>query len=165
MPGIQLQTLTRVWTTGYTANTTTTLASAPTATLPTGTGIVQASNYNLAKVVFHGTAAADKTSTAYIYRWAAIGSLYIPEFVAKFNLTTGATVGVENKPVDDDEYFVDTIDFVDGDESVKITTGIADKIASVTFDLEGCLRWQVSFDDIGGGGAEATDMNYLFAQY
>ncbi|MBT97637.1 MAG: hypothetical protein CL902_03305 [Dehalococcoidia bacterium] len=164
MPGIQLQTVTRVWTAGYTENADATLASAPTTSMPNESGIVQATNYNLAKVVFHGTTAADLTSTAYIYRWGAVGGLYVPEFVAKLNLTTGTTVGVADTAVDAGEYFVDTIDFVDGDESVKITTGIANKIASVTFDLEGCLRWQVSFDDIGGSG-EAASMNYLHAQY
>lgn len=165
MPGIQLQTLTRKWTAGYAANATTALASVPTTTLPNGTGIVQATNYNLAKVAFHGTAAADKTSTAFIYRWAAIGTLYVPEFVAKLTLTTGTTVGVDLTPVTTAGFFVDTIDFVDGDESVKITTGIANKIASVTFDLEGCLRWQVSFEDIAGGGSEAASMNFIHAQY
>jgi hypothetical protein len=161
---MQLQTPTRVWTAGYAANATAALASAPTTTLPAGTGVVQAINYNLAKVAFFGTAAADLTSTAYIYRWAAAGTLYVPEFVAKLTLTTGTTVGVDATPVTTAGYFVDTIDFVDGDESVKITTGIANKIASVTFDLEGCLRWQVSFDDMTGGG-QAASMNYLFAQY
>ena len=162
---IQLSTNTRQLRRGYTAGaTTSTLAAAPTTTEPApGSGIVLSARYNLAKLFFTGSA-DNLTSTAFIYQWSNLGDIWIPNLVCKCTLTCGTAVGVDASDIENEEFFVDTIDFVDGDETVKVTTGIANVIASLTFDLEGVDRWQVSFDDIGGVG-ESTNGQFYYGMF
>ena len=159
---IQLSTNQRSWGKGYSTNADgAALAAAPTATDPLGTGVVNATRYNLAKVCFFGTDAADETATAYVYQWThAGGDLWVPNTQAKVTLALGTATGVAGKTVTNTERFADTISFVDGDESVKISSIESNDVATLLFDLEGCSRWQISFD-LG----TMASANFLYAMF
>ena len=69
----------------------------------------------------------------------------MPSLIARFDGVMGTRTGVNGAVIENEEYFADTITLVDGDESCRICAGIANRIASVTVDLEGASRVQVAY--------------------
>ena len=112
---------------------------------------------NLAKLVF-ATSNDNLTASVSLYGWSQLGpGHWLPTLIGKFALTGGATVGLSGAPINQTCYLVDTIALNDGDESVRIISGIAGETASITCDLEGADRLEVRAHDLGGTG-ESTKL-------
>jgi hypothetical protein len=172
MPAIQLSTNLKTYHLGF-SNATSALGATPDTTLanvPSTDGIVKVKDANLAKLVFYGAfdgADADgKTLTdTRVYTWSPVAAhTWIPTLVGAFNMTLGGAVGVASGTPLATEYFAETITLVDGDESCRIISGIADDIASLTVDLEGAEYLQVVFHN-ASGTAEAITRNFLYATF
>jgi hypothetical protein len=135
-------------------------------------GIVSVKDANLAKLLFYGaiTGGGDadgKTLTdTRVYSWSEVGSgTWIPTLIGAFNMTLGGFQGHASSPViDNTKYFAETITLVDGDESCRIISGIADEVASLTVDLEGAHYLQVVFH-IAAGTADADTRNFVYATF
>jgi hypothetical protein len=173
MPTIQLSTNTRNFFQGFTTNSTAT-GTTPVVTTPsvaTTDGIVLVKDANLAKLLFYGalTGAGDadgRTMTdTRVYTWSEVAQdTWVPTLVGAFNMTLGGAVGVAGGVVIATEYFAETITLVDGDESCRIISGIADDIGSLTIDLEGAYYLQVVFHN-APGTADADTRNFLCATF
>lgn len=114
---------------------------------------------NLAKFVFAGSG-DNLTASVTIHGWSQIGGGdWMPTLIGKFSLTCGSTTGAASRDFDANDYFVDTITLVDGDDSARIISGVANKIGSLTVDLEGATRVEVCASDLDGSG-ESTELKY-----
>ena len=148
-----------MWGTNPTTDTVTPLV---TLTEPTAlAGVMESKNHNLAKFIFFTSAGADgEQCDAIVYGWSkTIGatSTWIPFVICKVGLTVGGKIGIASGDILHTDNIVDTISFTNGDDTVKITSGVADEIASLTVDLEGAEYVQVLFDFPGSN--QADDMN------
>jgi hypothetical protein len=88
----------------------------------------------------------------------------MPTLIGKFALTCGATQGLAGAPIDTTDFLVDTIALNDGDESVRIISGIAGETASITCDLEGAERLEIRVTDLGGSG-ESTSLKTAVSMF
>mgnify|MGYP003960785967 CR=1 FL=1 len=132
-----------------TTPTATTTVPTAASSEPSGAGVLDCRDLNIAKILFYGTG-AEKAFDALVYGWApVVGSdLWIPTLICKVACTTSTNAkGVVGQPVTSTDYFVDSIVFTNGDDTVKISTGIDDTVASLTVDLEGASYVQVGFVD------------------
>ena len=179
MTTVQLSTNKREWLRGYkggnvvAANTTPVIQTAdPIAT----DGVVRTEDMNLAKIMFGGRMHADATANdktiedAEIYGWAQIPAgpnLWVPTLIARVDCTLGNTPNCVGSTDAADTWFgqyfhfADTIQLIDGDESCRIISGIADRMASMTVDLEGATRMQVIFKG-AFSGTQVEEANYMY---
>ena len=148
-----------MWGTSPTSDTT-----VPTATLTEPTalnGVMESKNHNLAKFIFFTEAGANnEVCDAFIYGWSkTVGAtaMWLPFMICKVGLTVGQKTGVASGDIINTDNIVDTISFTNGDDTVKIISGVADEIASLTVDLEGAEYVQVGFDFPGSN--QSDDMN------
>ncbi len=173
MSSVTLSTNPKRWEPGFgTAITTQQTAPALQAADPKATaGVHICQDMNLVKLAFYGSlssgATTDKTMVGIeIYGWNPVGStsndLWAPLLMGRFDAVAGTSVGVAGKRIVNTEHFADTITLIDGDESARIVSGIDNRIASVTLDLEGATRFQVVYTG-GFGAAEVDNFNYMFA--
>ena len=173
MPAIQLSTNLKTYHLGF-SNATSALGETPDTTLanvPATDGIVKVKDANLVKLLFWGaiTSAGDadgRTLTdTRVYTWSPVAApTWIPTLVGSFNMTLGGAVGIASGTPLATEYFAETITLVDGDESCRIISGIADDIASLTIDLEGAEYVQVVFHN-AAGTADADTRNFAYATF
>tara|TARA_B100001094_G_scaffold325592_1_gene380217 strand:- start:396 stop:884 length:489 start_codon:yes stop_codon:yes gene_type:complete len=134
-------------------------------------GCVECQDLNLAKIVFNGSlsggsSADNKTMTGIeLYGWSPLNgpdNLWLPSLIGKFEAVCGTAVGVGTTAIAATEYFADTITLQDGDESCRICSGIANRIASLTIDLEGAKRFQVVYTG-AFGNAEVDNFNFVYS--
>jgi hypothetical protein len=124
-------------------------------------GVINCKNYNLAKFVFFTEAGADgEQCDAIVYGWSkTIGAsaMWLPFVICRVGLTVGAKIGIAGGDILHTDLIVDTIAFTNGDDTVKVTSGVTNEIASLTVDLEGAEYVQVGFDFPGTN--PSNDMN------
>ncbi len=132
-------------------------------------GCVECADLNLAKLSFFGGVtgggSADNKllSSIELFGWSPIqGGLWMPSLIGRFDGVIGSSKGVNGSIIEDEEYFADTITLVDGDESCRICSGIANRIASLTVDLEGASRLQVVYSG-SFLSAEVDSFNFLYS--
>jgi hypothetical protein len=145
-------TLVNEFTKLFAANTAaaTITALVPTATEPTGNGVLDAmtnwAGANAAFLQFFGTrtAADDETLTAKVTGWRLMGTLWVPVPLLALALTQGTSVGVASQPVVATEYFADTVTASTAFTSAYELISPADNtIAGVKVDFFGCRKLQV----------------------
>ena len=174
MPAIQLTTNLKTYQLGFSNASTATGATPQTAlnTIPATDGIHKVKDANLVKLLFWGTESASGNDAdgltltdTRVYTWSAVAKkTWIPTLVGSFNMTLGGAVGVSGGTPTNLEYFAETITLVEGDESCRIISGVADDIASLTIDLEGAEYVQVVFHN-AAGTADADTRNYAYATF
>lgn len=170
---LQLSTNERYWRRAYggDAPTTSQTIPVPRSGAPTG-GAIRTINANLAKLCFMATeagGASGKSSTGvHIYSWSKCHpnatdgvELWIPTIVASLDIAYGTVTGVADAgstvhQTDNNDFFADEITLVEGDESVRIISGLAGTIASITLDLEGAEYLEVIYTSLGGGTDPTT---------
>ena len=87
---------------------------------------------------------------------------YYPAYIGKFKATLGTTTGLAGAPdgaADENDFFADKIELVDGDTSCRIVSAENNTMASVTVDLAGASRLLVTFSDVGSA---PTSYNCLY---
>lgn len=175
MATVQLSTNCKQWMKGFATDVTaTSTLPAPQVADPIALdGCVNVQDMNLIKVAFYGsiTGNGDADGAAMddmeLYGWSPLvqGSttLWIPTFIGRFDVVLGGAVGVAGQTVINTQYFADSITLEDGDESCRVISGIADRIASVTVDLEGAKRFQVVAMGDPTANNKADNQNYLYS--
>tara|TARA_R110002126_G_scaffold41505_9_gene120608 strand:- start:1073 stop:1567 length:495 start_codon:yes stop_codon:yes gene_type:complete len=155
MPQVQLSTNTRRWDVLAEATSDHAQPIIQTADPKNDPNVHVTRDRNLAKLVF-ATSADNLTASVSLYGWSQLqGGHWMPTLIGKFALTGGAIAGLAGAPINQTCYLVDTIALNDGDESVRIISGIAGETASITCDLEGADRLEVRAHDLGGTGESA----------
>jgi len=176
MPAIQLSTNKKYWYKGGAPDIDGAATTQPVIQTadPAATNMcVSVEDANLCKIIPYGSMDSGSADNKFfngmrIYGWSAMHtgtSLWIPTLIAEINVVLGATtecVGVSGQTLDEEDHMADTIVLVDGDESCRIISGIADTIASITIDLEGASRLQVGFSDWTGS---PDNGNFLYSTF
>lgn len=174
MATVQLATNAKLWMIGRGSDETTTNNTAEpgvqVADPVSIDGCCECSDMNLVKIAFLGSMsdnsnANDKTLPGItVYGWSPIqGGLWLPSLITRVEATLGNRTGVDATVIDDSEHFADTITLVDGDESVRICSGISQQIASITMDLEGATRFQVVHTGALSGTGVAQNFNFVYS--
>jgi hypothetical protein len=172
MPAIQLSTNMKTYLRGYKISSAATdTASVPTLTDPLSTdGVVLVKDANLAKLLFFGEGVdGELISDVRVYAWSRLrpgaNQTFIPTLIGKYNMVIGTYAGpASGTDVDDSDLFAESITLVDGDESSRIVSGVANECASLTVDLEGAEYIQVKFLT-AIGGVEVDKRNFLWSTF
>jgi hypothetical protein len=164
MPQVQLSTNTRRWDVLPEVSSDHALPTIQAADPKNDTNVHVTRDRNLAKLVFAGSG-DNLTASVSLYGWSQLqSSHWMPTLIGKFALTCGATQGLAGAPIDTTDFLVDTIALNDGDESVRIISGIAGETASITCDLEGAERLEIRVTDLGGSG-ESTSLKTAVSMF
>ena len=167
MPAVSLTTCPLQYARGYgtsPAPTNDTLALA--LTVPT-LGAVNVRDTNLTKIVFFGTGNVNTQYYAHVYAYSPVvgvsaNTLWVPTLVCKVLCTLSNITGVTAAAVLNTEKFCDTILLVEGDPTVKISSDVDDRIASIVCDLEGATFMQVLFSNTALA-LPVSNANFLYA--
>lgn len=132
----------------------------PTATEPTGDGVVglpvegQAVP-SYAVLLPFGTDAADEIFAMRVTGWSRVSGLWVPVTLAELTCTLGTTTGVASYTPANTRYFADTLAIVTGTagQGVAITSPADNSIAHAIVDLKGCEKVEVTFDLDTAAGA------------
>lgn len=146
----------------------------PTATEPSGTGVVELIQnklggpiQNSVLVVAFGAGSDDTTFSVRVIGWRLFGDdpqtqLWIPAVLAELACTLSSAVGVAGKVVVNTERFADTITLVTGNDdiSIDIVSPTGNVVAHAAVDIKGFQKLEFTFDLTG-----ATDANVLYSMY
>ena len=146
----------------------------PTATEPSGNGVIDLGGPGASAVVQNGilivpyaTAGDDDTFSVRVIGWRKLGNapatlLWVPVVLAELACTASQAVGVAGRLVVATERFADTITLVTGNEdiSIDIVSPTGNVIAHALADLKGFKKVELTFDSTAAG---TTAMNALYA--
>lgn len=137
-----------------TANGTAYPTIQPTATEPSGSGVLSpfiSTNKTARrwlKLIPFGTDAADETFVLLVTGWEYTGDLWVPVTLCEVTCTMGTKTGVASKTVVNTEYFADTLAIVgtsgNSNVSFEMLSPADNTIASILVDTKGCHKVQVS---------------------
>ncbi len=180
MPQFQLSTPPKHWFRGYSTDIDSSQSAAialvadPEAV--SGYEAVPCHNHNLAKLCFFepNNGSDNNTLRAQLYGYSPNGaeSQYLPSFICTLDMVIGTQAGVAGGTFLDTDKFADQITFVEGDDSIRIVShassaaapNAANKIATVTVDLEGSTHLLVVFPGLDGGG-QAAKANFGYSLF
>lgn len=171
---VAVKTWPRNWQLLCAANLTTTSVAAltPTATEPTGDGVIDLSpdgtQWNNVLLAFFGVGVADQVGKARVTAWRRVTSggttLWVPETLTLLTFTLGTQTGVAATPIVAANLFADTIA-----ETTAFTTAEEirqgatpdQSLATIAIDIKGAEKIQVTFDKNTVG----TSVNGLYSGY
>lgn len=147
-------------------------AKVPTATEPSGDGVINLSNGsgnvpNALVVAPFGVGGDNDTFSVRVIGWRKVGyapseSIWVPVVLVELACTMSTVTGVSGRLVTDSHRFVDTITLVSGNDdiSVDIVSPTGNVLAHAVVDLKGFQKVEFTFDSTAAG---TTGMNCLVA--